>query len=165
MRKIFLLIAVGCVFQYCSHKLGSSKTGNTTVTSTSGDTLSKTSVAGNAGPLKAPRRGEVLFLGHNSKHHDAGKYAPWLAISLFRLGVNLTYTTSLNDLNEANLQKYDGLIIYANHDSISASQESALKNFVQGGKGLIPIHSATGCFKNSEWYINTVGGQFKSHGV
>ena len=165
MRKIFLLIAVGCVFQYCSHKLGSSKTGSTTVTSTSGDTLSNTPVARNTGPLKGPRRGEILFLGHSSKHHDAGKYAPWLAISLFRLGINLTYTTNLNDLNEANLQKYDGLIIYANHDSISASQESALKNFVQGGKGLIPIHSATGCFKNSEWYINTVGGQFKSHGV
>ncbi len=109
------------------------------------------------------RRGEVLFLGHNSEHHDSNKYAPWLATSLFREGINLTYTTNLEDLNEENLSKYDGLIIYANHDSISSSQEKALKGFVEGGKGLIPLHCATGCFKNSDWYINTIGGQFASH--
>src|SRR5688572_12017326 len=85
-----------------------------------------------------PKRAEVLFLGNQSKHHDSGKYAPWLAISLFKNGVNLTYTTDLNDLNTENLSKYDGLVIYANHDTISASQESALKNFVESGKGLIP---------------------------
>ncbi|MEZ0483725.1 PVC-type heme-binding CxxCH protein [Fibrella aquatica] len=110
-----------------------------------------------------PRRGEVLFLGNAGKHHDSGKYAPWLAISLFNKGVNLTYTTDLNDLNEENLSRYDGLVIYANHDSLSPSQEQAMKTFVEGGKGLIPLHSASGCFKNSVWYINTIGGQFKSH--
>ncbi|MGV8877718.1 MAG: PVC-type heme-binding CxxCH protein [Sphingobacteriaceae bacterium] len=113
---------------------------------------------------KMPKRAEVLFLGHTSKHHDAGKYAPWLAIELFKSGINLTYTTNLEDLNTENLRKYDGLVIYANHDSISPSQESALKDFVQGGKGLIPLHSASGCFKNSAWYINAIGGQFLSHG-
>jgi hypothetical protein len=40
-----------------------------------------------------------------------------------------------------------------------------MKDFLEGGKGLIPLHSATGCFKNSEWYIQTIGGQFDSHGV
>ncbi|QHW00100.1 PVC-type heme-binding CxxCH protein [Spirosoma endbachense] len=109
------------------------------------------------------RRGEVLFLGNRSKHHDSGKYAPWLAISLFKKGVNLTYTVNVNDLNPENLAKYDGLIIYANHDSLPPAQESALKAFVEGGKGLIPLHSASGCFKNSDWYITTIGGQFKSH--
>ena len=109
------------------------------------------------------RRGEVLFLGNRSKHHDSGKYAPWLAISLFKEGVNLTYTVNVNDLNPENLALYDGLIIYANHDSLPPAQEQALKAFVEGGKGLIPLHSASGCFKNSDWYINTIGGQFKSH--
>jgi putative membrane-bound dehydrogenase-like protein len=118
-----------------------------------------------AGSSKSARRGEVLFLGHNSKHHDSGKYAPWLAIKLFRSGVNLTYTVDLNDINPENLSKYDGLIIYANHDSLPPAQESAMKAFVEGGKGLIPLHSATGCFRNSQWYIKTVGGQFASHKV
>ncbi|WP_044198713.1 PVC-type heme-binding CxxCH protein [Dyadobacter tibetensis] len=113
----------------------------------------------------SPRRAEVLFLGHQSKHHDSGKYAPWLAIKLFRSGVNMTYTTELADINEDNLAKYDGLIIYANYDSLPPVQEEALKAFVEGGKGLIPLHSASGCFRNSDWYIQTIGGQFASHGT
>ena len=111
------------------------------------------------------RRGEVLFLGNTGKHHDSGKYAPWLAISLFKEGINLTYTTDLADLNAENLSHYDGLIIYANYDYLAPEQEQAMKEFVESGKGMIPLHSASGCFKNSEWYIKTIGGQFKSHGT
>ncbi|MBC7400443.1 MAG: ThuA domain-containing protein, partial [Mucilaginibacter sp.] len=115
-----------------------------------------------AAVIKPARRGEVLFLGNLSKHHDSNKYAPWLAIKLFESGINLTYTNDINDLNTENLSKYDGVIIYANYETISPSQESALKNFVQSGKGLVALHSAAGCFKNSEWYVNAVGGQYKS---
>lgn len=111
-----------------------------------------------------PRRAEILFLGHESQHHDAQKYAPWLSIKLFKSGVNLTYTNELSDLNTENLSKYDGLVIYANHETISPDQEAALKGFVEGGKGLIALHSASGCFKNSAWYAQAVGGQFDSHG-
>ncbi|MEB2783155.1 PVC-type heme-binding CxxCH protein [Algoriphagus persicinus] len=111
-----------------------------------------------------PRRAEVLFLGHESEHHNSRLYAPWLATALFESGINITYTEKLEDLNKDNLAKYDGLVIYANHDVISKEQEAALKNFVESGKGLIPLHSATGCFKNSDWYIETIGGQFASHG-
>ena len=99
-------------------------------------------------PIK--KRGEVLFLGNKGKHHDSGRYAPWLAISLFKEGVNLTYTVDLNDLNIENLSQYDGLIIYANHDTLSKSQENAMKEFVENGKGLIPLHSASGCFNISD---------------
>jgi putative membrane-bound dehydrogenase-like protein len=34
---------------------------------------------------------------------------------------------------------------------------------VESGKGLIPIHSASYCFRNSPTYVKMVGGQFKSH--
>jgi type 1 glutamine amidotransferase len=104
-----------------------------------------------------PKRAEVLFLGHNSSHHDSQKYAPWLSIKLFKSGINLTYTNELSDLSIDNLAKYDGIIIYANHETISSEQEAALRVFVEGGKGLIALHSAAGCFKNSEWYKNAVG--------
>ncbi len=129
--------------------------------STSGSSTSKVSKAeGRSGDA---RRAEVLFLGNTSKHHDSGKYAPWLAIKLFESGINTSYTVDLNDLNPENLAKYDALIIYANHDVISPAQEAALKGFVEGGKGLVPLHSASGCFLNSDWYIKTIGGQFASH--
>ncbi len=111
-----------------------------------------------------PKRAEVLFLGHTSSHHDSQKYAPWLSIKLFKSGINLTYTNELSDLSTDNLAKYDGIIIYANHETISSEQEAALRGFVEEGKGLIALHSAAGCFQNSEWYINTVGGAFESHG-
>lgn len=150
MKKIFyLLILSGMLFHSCVNK------GRTDGSGAAEETANQ----------EAPRRAEVLFLGHESEHHDSDKYAPWLAIAMFKSGINLTYTTTLNDLNPENLSKYDGLIIYANHDSISPSQESALKGFVEGGNGLIALHSAAGCFRNSDWYIQTVGGAFKSHGV
>lgn len=113
--------------------------------------------------LPAPKRIEILFLGHNSEHHNSERFAPMLAMPLFQKGINISYTADPQDLNSENLSKYDGLIIYANHDSISPGQERALKEFVEGGKGLIPIHSASYCFRNSDWYVKAVGGQFKSH--
>ena len=126
---------------------------------------SKMSSTGSKTGISQGRRAEVLFLGHTSKHHDSGKYAPWLSVKLFKSGINMTYTVDLNDINPENLKKYDGLIIYANHDSLSPAQESAMKAFVEGGKGLIPLHSASGCFRNSSWYVKTIGGQFASHKV
>ncbi len=145
MRKYIAVLFLGILVLSCAKNKMNSSAVKTSGTKTEG------------------RRAEVLFLGHTSKHHDSGKYAPWLSIKLFRSGINMSYTVDLKDLNTENLNKYDGLIIYANHDSLSPSQEAAMKAFVEGGKGLIPLHSAAGCFKNSEWYIKTIGGQFESH--
>src|SRR5690606_2697873 len=101
----------------------------------------------------------------NSEHHHSEKLMPMLAMPLFQKGINLSYTSDLNDLNEETLDKYDGIMIYANHDEIQQEQEAALKAFVESGKALIPIHSASYCFRNSDWFIQAVGGQFKSHGT
>ena len=34
-------------------------------------------------------------------------------------------------------------MIYANHETITPEQEKALLNFVEKGKGFLPIHSAS----------------------
>jgi putative membrane-bound dehydrogenase-like protein len=115
------------------------------------------------GHLADGRRAEVLFLGHKSKHHDSYKFAPWLSIKLFRSGINTTYIHSLDDLTEERLSRYDGLIIYANYEVLPKDKEDVLKKFVASGKALIPLHSASGCFRNSDWYIQTIGGAFESH--
>jgi type 1 glutamine amidotransferase len=112
-----------------------------------------------------PRRVEILVLGHESEHHNSEKLMMYLGTPLFQKGINLTYTTDLNDLNEVKLNNYDGLMIYANHDDIGTEQEKALKNYVQSGKALIPIHSASFCFRNSDWFVGAVGGQFSTHGT
>jgi putative membrane-bound dehydrogenase-like protein len=111
-----------------------------------------------------PRRLEILFLGHtNNRGHNSERLADVFLKEYFKDGINITFTTRPDDLNEENLSKYDGLIVYANHDTISASQEKALKNFVRSGKGFIPLHSASFCFRNSSEVVEMIGGQFKSH--
>lgn len=110
-----------------------------------------------------PRRLEILLLGHNSEHHFSEKFAEIISGAFFKEGINISYTPDPDDLNDANLSKYDGLMIYANHDHITPSQEQALLKFVRSGKGLIPVHCASFCFQNSPAYIEMVGGQFASH--
>lgn len=108
---------------------------------------------------------ELLFLGHNSEHHNSAAYLPLLATTLSKEGISFTYTDNPNDLNPENLDKYDGLVIYANHEQITPEQESALLNFVEKGRGFIPVHCASFCFQNSPKYIDLVGGQFMKHGT
>lgn len=110
-----------------------------------------------------PRKIEVLFLGHDSEHHNSEAYAPILASALADDGINFTYTEDPGDLNNETLAKYDALLLYANHDSITTSQEQALFDFVESGKGFLPIHSASFCFRNSEEFVELVGAQFLEH--
>ena len=86
-----------------------------------------------------------------------------LSLPLFQKGINLTYTSDPSSINAENLSRYDGLMIYANHNTITSAQEAAMKEFVEGGKALIPLHAASFCFQNSDWYIKAVGGQFSRH--
>lgn len=116
-------------------------------------------------PLSASRRIEILFLGHDSEHHNSARFAPMLKAVLAPEGLNFSYTADPKDLNAANLAQYDALIIYANHTAITPEQEKALLDFVAGGKGFLPIHSASYCFRNSPSYIALVGAQFQSHGT
>ncbi|MHB1421889.1 MAG: PVC-type heme-binding CxxCH protein [Gemmataceae bacterium] len=105
---------------------------------------------------------KVLFLGDNGHHKPIERAADLLA-PLARAGIDMAYTDDLNDLESENLSRYDGLIIYANHTTISPQQEEALLSFVESGKGLIALHCASYCFLNSPKYISLVGGQFESH--
>ncbi|TAE32967.1 MAG: dehydrogenase [Cytophagales bacterium] len=110
-----------------------------------------------------PRRTEILFLGDNG-HHKPGERVPQLMAALGNRGINITYTDKLADLNPETLAKYDGLLIYANWDSLPKPQERALLDFVASGKGLIPVHCASYCFRNSSEYVDkVVGGQFWRH--
>lgn len=112
-----------------------------------------------------PRKIEVLFLGHDSEHHNSEAYMPMLASALADVGINFSYTEDPADLNKQNLARYDALMLYANHDSITSSQEQALIDFVASGHGFLPIHAASYCFRNSEAFVKLVGAQFKEHGT
>ena len=110
-----------------------------------------------------PRRIELLFLGHAQEHHNSRIYMPILVSALTKSGINITYTEEVEDLNPENLNLYDGVIIYANHEGRFPEQEKALLDYVAEGHAFIPIHSASFCFKDSKEYVDLVGGQFKTH--
>lgn len=118
-----------------------------------------------AGQTRGKRAIRVLFLGHNSKHHDSARFEPMLAGALASDGITFTYTADPNDLHTGNLANYDALMIYANHNTITPEQEKALLDFVAGGKAFLPIHAASYCFRNSPAYVALVGAQFQSHGT
>jgi putative membrane-bound dehydrogenase-like protein len=110
----------------------------------------------------AEERVKILFLGDNGHHVPAKRFAQ-LEPAMKARGIDLTYTDKMTDLNPDTLKAYDGLMIYSNETKISPEQERAMVNFVDGGKGLIPIHCASYCFLNSPKYIAMVGGQFLKH--
>ena len=111
----------------------------------------------------SPRRTEILFLGDNG-HHKPIERVPQLMAALGNKGINITYTDKLEDLNPETLNKYDGLLIFANWDSIPKPQEKALLDYVASGRGIIPVHCASYCFRNSAEYVDkVVGGQFWRH--
>ncbi|MCM4165728.1 MULTISPECIES: PVC-type heme-binding CxxCH protein [unclassified Arenibacter] len=112
-----------------------------------------------------PRRIEMLFLGHAQEHHNSRAYMPILASALTQSGINITYTEEVEDLNPENLALYDGVILYANHESRYPEQEKALMEYVAAGHAFLPIHCASFCFNESEEYVEMVGGQFKTHGT
>jgi uncharacterized protein len=111
-----------------------------------------------------PVKLKVLFLGDNAGHRPAERFKQLQPVFAKR-GIELTYTDKLDDLNATTLGAYDALMIYANHTKISAEQEKALLEYVEGGKGFVPVHCASYCFLNSPKYVEMVGAQFRSHGT
>lgn len=111
---------------------------------------------------QAQRRLEILFLGDNG-HHKPIERVPSIMSALGNKGINITYTYKLEDINTQNLAKFDALMIFANWDNITPNAEKALLDYVASGKGILPIHCASFCFRNSPEYVKMVGGQFWRH--
>jgi putative membrane-bound dehydrogenase-like protein len=112
----------------------------------------------------APPRLRVLFLGDNAGHRPADRFRQLQPVLKAR-GIDLVYTDKTADLTPATLDKYDALLIYANHTKITKEQEKALLDYVESGKGFVPLHCASFCFLNSPAYVALVGAQFRSHGT
>ena len=107
---------------------------------------------------------QVLFLGDRGHHQPAARFAE-LAPVLARRGIELAYTEDVTHLSDAGLAPYDVLLVYANIDELDPAGERALLDFVARGKGLVALHCASYCFRNSEAWIELVGAQFQSHGT
>ncbi len=107
----------------------------------------------------------VLFLGHESEHHNSNLYYPMLSRALGRDAIYFDYVTSVEEAlgNATRLAKFDALLLYANHGRIEKHQWTNLKNYVENGGGFVPVHCACACFANEPGFDQLVGGRFKSH--
>ncbi len=106
------------------------------------------------------RRLEVLFLG-DTGHHDPLERYRVLKQSLGSQGFNLTYIEDLAKVTRGNLDRYDALVVYANHESETVPE--AILPWVKDGGALVALHCACGNFHPSKEWFDLVGGRFKSH--
>jgi len=107
---------------------------------------------------------KVLFLGDSGHHKPAERFGQLQPVLAPR-GIELIYTDKLSDLDPTVLAAYDALAVYANIDTLPANAEAAILDFVRAGKGLVPLHCASFCFRNSPAWIDLVGAQFLKHGT
>ena len=111
-----------------------------------------------------PERLHVLFLGDNG-HHQPTRRAKEILPVLAQNGIDLFYTDEREDLNDTELDRYDVVMLYNNHMTVSDEQIASLLKFVEDGGGLVVLHCASASFQNSEEFIKLVGAAFKSHGT
>lgn len=108
----------------------------------------------------APRRLEILFLGDDRGHKPIERYRV-LKQALGPQGFNLTFVEDLGKITRPNLELYDALIVYANHESDKVPE--AILPWVKDGGALVALHSACGNFHPSKEWFDLVGGRFQSH--
>lgn len=119
-------------------------------------------------PVSAPTENgpvRILFLGHDSELHNSNDYFPLLAKALGREAIYFDYHTKVDEAlgNYDYLSKFDGVLLYANHNQITKSQFANLTRFIEEGGGFIPVHSASACFGNEPGFTKLVGGKFAHH--
>src|SRR6056297_3469600 len=91
---------------------------------------------------------KLLFMGDSGPHQPAARFQELAPVMKTR-GIELTYTDQMSDLKPETLSRYDGLVLYANIDRIERDQVNAVLEFVENGKGFIPLHCASYCWRNS----------------
>ncbi|MBC7854523.1 MAG: ThuA domain-containing protein [Pirellulaceae bacterium] len=116
------------------------------------------SFAAEPAPLK------LLFLGDRGHHQPAARFKQFQPVIAGRK-IELVYTENVGDLNADTLGKFDGLLLFANIDEIKPEQAKALLDYVAGGKGFVPLHCASYCFRNNDEVVALMGGQFQRHGT
>src|SRR5262249_935912 len=106
----------------------------------------------------------VLLLGDNG-HHKPEAMARIITPALAKAGIQVEYTDQVEALTPNRLARYDVLAIFRDSGDLPAKEEAALLDFIEGGKGLVAIHCASHCFRNSDKYTALVGGPFLRHGT
>jgi uncharacterized protein len=84
---------------------------------------------------------------------------------LARDNVFQIYTTEDEDfITDKNLSSFDVIILMSTTGTIfNEEQKRSIEKFVQSGKGIVGIHSATDTEYEWDWYTKLIGAQFLNH--
>jgi len=106
---------------------------------------------------------KVLLLG--GRGHDWRGFHEVISKVIEKTGdFDLTLSADLDDLKAENIAKYDVVLFYGSGGNFTdPAQEQGLKQFVEGGRGVVGVH-ATDAFKKSDVYWHMLGGRFSGHG-
>ncbi|MBC8406459.1 MAG: ThuA domain-containing protein [Planctomycetes bacterium] len=112
------------------------------------------------------KRMNVMFIGDRGHHVPAVRlqdvYGP-----LLRAGFAIDWEEDLNVITRERLDDYDCVMMYANqsqHAVVPPTFFAALKGFVHDGGGFVALHCTSGCFMQSQEWLEFVGARFVSHG-
>jgi type 1 glutamine amidotransferase len=79
-------------------------------------------------------------------------------------GYSVTATEDASVFTDTNLTKFDVVaFVLTTGDVLNDTQQKALENFVNQGKGWVGVHSASDTEYEWPWYADLVGAYFKSH--
>src|SRR5690625_2344716 len=107
---------------------------------------------------------KVLFWGDRDSHHQPLRRFQELSPAMLDRGIQMVFSDDWNDLTLDVLNRYDALVVYGNATHLPPENEAAIIEYVESGAGVVPIHSASAMFTNSNAWISLVGAQFQRHG-
>ncbi|HDP80619.1 MAG TPA: ThuA domain-containing protein [Spirochaetes bacterium] len=79
-------------------------------------------------------------------------------------GVDCVFARSIEAVCALGEGGFDAVTVYLHRKVISDGALKALEDFVRGGGGFLPVHSASASFKTRDRYFDVVGGRFIGHG-
>jgi len=106
---------------------------------------------------------KVLILAQNDQYHPLETLGEMMVGWLKDAGISDVTLTKDRSAITSGLNQYDLLIFCMTADKLSPAEENALVSFVEGGKKLMGIHSATVVDEENLKYIEMIGGRFIHH--
>ena len=89
----------------------------------------------------------------------------WLRRALTALpGYRFSRASSLGALPRLSLDPFRAIVLYVHHDTLSPAALDRLDAYLEGGGGLLALHSASASYKEEPRFYEILGGQFVRHG-
>ena len=111
--------------------------------------------------------GRVLYFTYSAGYRH--EVIPLSKAILTQLGNNsgafeVTATEDTSEFSTENLKSYAAVMFYTTGElPMSASEKTALLDFVRSGRGFLGVHSATDTFYTWPDYLDLIGGYFNGH--